>query len=464
MLGFLIFMRKEFLKRLKSYGIESSRILLAVSGGKDSMTMLDLFSYFKDELKLDLIVCHFNHSLRDDADRDEKFVKSQCKKYGLKFYSKKEDVLLYSNENKLSTEEGARFLRYKFFDEIKRIENLDYIATAHNKNDLAETVMMRILRGTGINGLIGIQSERGDLIRPILDFSREEIEKYIEKNNIPFVDDKTNFEDMYLRNKIRLNLLPILQNEYNPKISDALSRLSNIAFDFSTISREYILSKEGLLWEFSKDKILVYIEKLKLQSRSFRNIMYREFFEFISKDPDGINFKIIEEIDNLIFSKTGKYIEIKNVIFKIEYDKLLIFDKNINESVETDFYYENLDFSLYSTRFFDIIIEQSTFDEFTNLKQNKNLLFINKKYLKSLKIRNRKNGDFLEFEFGKKKLKDIFIDEKISKEIRNNIPIFEIDNTIVWVPNTRRSNRYLVDGKDDIIKIKVLSKENLWRD
>lgn len=207
---------------------------------------------------------------------------------------------------------------------------------------------------------------------------------------------------MYLRNKIRLNLFPILQNEYNPKIPDALSRLSNIAFDFSTISREYILSKEGLLWEFSKDKILVYIEKLKLQSRSFRNIMYREFFEFISKDPDGINFKIIEEIDNLIFSKTGKYIEIKNVIFKIEYDKLLIFDKNINESVETDFYYENLDFSLYSTRFFDIIIEQSNFDEFTNLKQNKNLLFINKKYLKSLKIRNRKNGDFLEFEFGKK--------------------------------------------------------------
>ena len=457
-------MKNEFLKNLKSHNLEGFGVLLAVSGGKDSMTMLDLFNYFKYELKLNLVVCHFNHSLRDDADRDEKFVKTQCEKYGLKFYSKKEDVLLYSNENKLSTEEGARFLRYKFFDEVKRIENLEYIATAHNKNDLAETVIMRILRGTGINGLIGIQSERGDLIRPILNFSRDEIEKYIEENNIPFVEDKTNFEELYLRNKIRLNLFPILKNEYNPRILDAISRLSNIAFDYSTISREYIASKEGLLWEFNRDKILVYIEKLKLQSRSFRNIMYREFFEFISKDPDGINYKIIEEIDNLIFSKTGKYIEIKNVIFKIEYDKLLIFDKNINESVETDFYYENLDFSLYSTRFFDIIIEQSNFDEFTNLKQNKNLLFINKKYLKSLKIRNRKNGDFLEFEFGKKKLKDIFIDEKISKEIRNNIPIFEIDNTIVWVPNTRRSNRYLVDGKDDIIKIKVLSKENLWRD
>lgn len=457
-------MKNEFLKNLKSYNLESFGVLLAVSGGKDSMTMLDLFNYFKYELKLNLVVCHFNHSLRDDADRDEKFVKTQCEKYGLKFYSKKEDVLLYSNENKLSTEEGARFLRYKFFDEVKRIENLEYIATAHNKNDLAETVIMRILRGTGINGLIGIQSERGDLIRPILNFSRDEIEKYIEENNIPFVEDKTNFEELYLRNKIRLNLFPILKNEYNPRILDAISRLSNIAFDYSTISREYIASKEGLLWEFNKEKILVYIEKLKLQSRSFRNIMYREFFEFISKDPDGINYKIIEEIDNLIFSKTGKYIKIKNVVFKIEYDKLLIYDKNIFENLEMKFYFENLDFSLYSTKFFDIIIEQSSFEEFKNLKQNKDLLFINKKYLDFLKIRNKENGDFLELEFGKKKLKDIFIDEKVSKDIRKNIPIFEIENNIVWVPNIRRSNRYLVDEKDDIIKIRVLSKENLWKD
>ena len=450
-------MKDEFLKNLEDYNLENSRILLAISGGKDSMTMLDLFNYFKYELKLNLVVCHFNHSLRDDADRDEKFVKIQCEKYGLKFYSKKEDVLLYSNENKLSTEEGARFLRYKFFDEIKRAENIEYIATAHNKNDLAE-------RGTGINGLIGIQSERGDLIRPILNFSRDEIEKYIEENNIPFVEDKTNFEELYLRNKIRLNLFPILKNEYNLRILDAISRLSNIAFDYSTISREYIASKEGLLWEFNKEKILVYIEKLKLQSRSFRNIMYREFFEFISKDPDGINYKIIEEIDNLIFSKTGKYIEIKNVVFKIEYDKLLIYDKNIFENLEMKFYFENLDFSLYSTKFFDIIIEQSSFEEFKNLKQNKDLLFINKKYLDFLKIRNKENGDFLELEFGKKKLKDIFIDEKVSKDIRKNIPIFEIENNIVWVPNIRRSNRYLVDEKDDIIKIRVLSKENLWKD
>lgn len=457
-------MKNKFINNLKNYKLENSRILLAISGGKDSMAMLDLFACFKDELKLNIVVCHFNHSLREDADRDEKFVKIQSEKYGLKFYSKKEDVLLFSNENKLSIEDGARTLRYKFFDEIKRIENLDYIATAHNKNDLAETVIMRILRGTGINGLIGIQSERGDLIRPILDFSRDEIEKYIKENKIPFVEDETNFEDMYLRNKIRLNLFPMLKNEYNPKIFDALSRLSNIAFDYSTISREYIASKEGEIWEFNKEKILVDIEKLKHQSKSFRNIMYREFFEFISKDPDGINYKIIEEIDNLIFTKTGKYIEIKNVIFKNEYNKLHIYEKNIFTNFKTDFYYENLDFSLYSTKFFDIIIEQSCFEEFNKLKQNKDMLFINKRYLKLLKIRNRKNGDFLEFEFGKKKLKDIFIDEKISKDMRDNIPIFEIKNDIIWVPNIKRANKYLVDALDDIIKIKVLSKEILWKD
>ena len=128
------------------------------------------------------------------------------------------------------------------------------------------------------------------------------------------------------------------------------------------------------------------------------------------------------------------------------------------------FYFENLDFSLYSTKFFDIIIEQSNIEEFNNLKQKKDMLFINKKYLKLLKIRNRKNGDFLEFNFGKKKLKDLFIDEKINLEMRDNIPIFEINSDIIWVANMRRSNRYLVDSNEDIIKIKVLSKEILWRD
>lgn len=464
MLGFFDFMKNRFLKILKNYNFNNVGILLAVSGGKDSMTMLDLFNSFKDEFKLNLIVCHFNHSLRDNADRDENFVREQCEKYGLKFYSKKEDVNKFSVENRLSTEEGARILRYKFFDEIKKNENLDYIATAHNKNDLAETVVMRILRGTGINGLVGIQSERGDLIRPVLDFSRVEIENYIKENDISFVEDETNFEDIYSRNKIRLNLLPMLEREYNSKICDALCRLSNIASDYSNISREYIFSKKGNLWDFDGDKIVVDISKLRLESVSFRNILYREFFEFISKNPNGISYKIIEEIDNLIFAKTGKYIEIKNVVFKIEYDKLFVYSKNILKNSENDFYFENLDFSLYSTKFFDIIIEYSNFEEFKNLKQNKDMFFINKKYLSLLKIRNRKNGDFLEFEFGKKKLKDIFIDEKISKDIRDDIPIFEIENNIVWVSNIRRSNKYLVDRLDDIVKIRVLSKERLWKD
>ncbi|WP_427189509.1 tRNA lysidine(34) synthetase TilS [Parvimonas sp. G1604] len=270
-------MKNEFLKTVKNYDLYGSGILLAVSGGKDSMTMLDLFNYYKNDFKLNIIVCHFNHSLREDADRDEVFVKRQCEKYGLKFYSKKENVTLFSSDNKMSIEESSRTLRYKFFDEIKSIEKLDYIATAHNKNDLAETVIMRILRGTGINGLIGIQSERGDLIRPLLNFSRDDIEQYIEENQIPFVEDETNFEELYLRNKIRLNLMPVLENDYNPRILDALSRLSNIANDYNSISREYIFSKEGLLWEFNKEQIVVYIEKLKKQSKSFRNICIENF-------------------------------------------------------------------------------------------------------------------------------------------------------------------------------------------
>lgn len=453
-------MEKRFFEVLREFNFKGNTgILLAVSGGKDSISMLDLFYKAKDFFKFKIVVCHYNHSLRDEADFDENFVKTFSEKLGLKFYSKKEDVNKFSIENKLSTEEAARILRYRFFDEVLKKEELDFIATAHNKDDLAETVIMRILRGTGIEGLVGIQKKRDNIIRPIIDFSRDEIEKYILENNLSFVQDKTNFLDIYNRNKIRLNLFPRLKEEYNSNIIDALCRLSNIADDYSNVAREYINSKENILWEYKKNKIIIKIDEIKKESKSFRSILFRNFFEKISKNPDGINYRLIEEIDKLIFSKTGKYVRVKNIIFKNEYNNLVIFNDD-NDKIEIDkYYFENLKKSLYSTNIFDIIIERSNFEEFNREKKNHNLFFINEKFLNNLKIRNRKNGDFLNLKFGKKKIKDLFIDEKVSKDIRDSIPVFEINSEIVWVSNLRRSDTYLVDDSKDIIKIKVIQKE-----
>lgn len=455
-------MEKKFLENLKQFNFKkNTSILLAVSGGEDSVTMLDLFSKYKDMFDLNLFVCHFNHSLRKEADFDENFVKNLSIKYNLKFFSKKEDVEKFSYENKFSTEEGARILRYKFFYEVIESENIDFLATAHNKDDLAETVIMRILRGTGINGLIGITKKRNNIIRPLLDFSKAQIKNYVLENNLKFVQDNTNFLDVYKRNNIRLNLIPKLKKEFNPNVVDALCKLSTIACDYDNISKEYIFSKKENLWTKKDNKIFIDINKLKNESKSFRYILYRNFFEKISKNPDGISFLLIEEIDKLIFSKTGKYVKIKNVIFKNEYGKLVIFYCKYENIENKDYVIKNLKKTLYSVNIFDIIIKNSNIDEFNREKKNKNSFFINERFLKYLKIRNRKNKDFINLEFGKKKLKDLFIDEKLNRDLRNIIPIFEIDDNIIWVSNLRRANIYLVDETDDILKIEVIQKENV---
>lgn len=455
-------MEKKFLENLKQFNFKkNTSILLAVSGGEDSVTMLDLFSKYKDMFDLNLFVCHFNHSLRKEADFDENFVKNLSIKYNLKFFSKKEDVEKFSYENKFSTEEGARILRYKFFYEVIESENIDFLATAHNKDDLAETVIMRILRGTGINGLIGITKKRNNIIRPLLDFSKAQIKNYVLENNLKFVQDNTNFLDVYKRNNIRLNLIPKLKKEFNPNVVDALCKLSTIACDYDNISKEYIFSKKENLWTKKDNKIFIDINKLKNESKSFRYILYRNFFEKISKNPDGISFLLIEEIDKLIFSKTGKYVKIKNVIFKNEYGKLVIFYYKYENVENKDYVIKNLKKTLYSVNIFDIIIKNSNIDEFNREKKNKNSFFINERFLKYLKIRNRKNKDFINLEFGKKKLKDLFIDEKLNRDLRNIIPIFEIDDNIIWVSNLRRANIYLVDETDNILKIEVIQKENV---
>lgn len=455
-------MEKKFLENLKQFNFKkNTSILLAVSGGEDSVTMLDLFSKYKDMFDLNLFVCHFNHSLRKEADFDENFVKNLSIKYNLKFFSKKEDVEKFSYENKFSTEEGARILRYKFFYEVIESENIDFLATAHNKDDLAETVIMRILRGTGINGLIGITKKRNNIIRPLLDFSKAQIKNYVLENNLKFVQDNTNFLDVYKRNNIRLNLIPKLKKDFNPNVVDALCKLSTIACDYDNISKEYIFSKKENLWTKKDNKIFIDINKLKNESKSFRYILYRNFFEKISKNPDGISFLLIEEIDKLIFSKTGKYVKIKNVIFKNEYGKLVIFYYKYENVENKDYVIKNLKKTLYSVNIFDIIIKNSNIDEFNREKKNKNSFFINERFLKYLKIRNRKNKDFINLEFGKKKLKDLFIDEKLNRDLRNIIPIFEIDDNIIWVSNLRRANIYLVDETDNILKIEVIQKENV---
>ncbi len=191
----------------------NDKILIALSGGPDSICLLNVLFELREKLNISIAAAHLNHLLRgEDAFEDEKYVINICNHMGIECFVKRVDINAYSKESKLSSEMAGRSARYDFFDEILKKEGFNKIATAHNANDQAETVLFRLMRGTGLEGLGGIRASRDDkIIRPILCLSREEVENYVKLKNLNPRIDKTNFEKIYNRNKIRLDILPYIK-------------------------------------------------------------------------------------------------------------------------------------------------------------------------------------------------------------------------------------------------------------
>ena len=239
----------KVLNTIKKYHlIEKGDILvLGVSGGPDSMTMLDILLKLKqaNQVSFHFVVAHVNHMIREEAKEDEEYVKKYCTKNDIQFYSKSIDVQKIAYTNKISTEEAGRNERYKFFDEILEKINGNKIAIAHNKNDKVETIIMNELRGCGIQGLKGIEPARDKYIRPLIECERKEIEEYCKENNIEARIDKTNFENIYTRNKIRNVVIPYIKQEFNPNIIETMDRLSNLVAE----QEAYIQKQTQIVYE-----------------------------------------------------------------------------------------------------------------------------------------------------------------------------------------------------------------------
>ena len=222
-------LKEQVLNTIKKYDLinENDKIICGVSGGPDSICMLDILKDLKEELKFEIVVCHINHLIREEAISDEEYVVNYCKENNIKCYVKRIDVKKYANNNKQGTEEAGRTVRYEFFEEILQKEKANKIAIAHNKNDKIETIIMNMLRGSGISGLKGIEPKRENkYIRPLIETERTSIEEYCEKNNLQPRIDKTNFINDCTRNKIRNIVIPYIKNEFNPNIINTMDRLS----------------------------------------------------------------------------------------------------------------------------------------------------------------------------------------------------------------------------------------------
>ncbi len=225
-------LKEEVLKTIKDNNLinEGDKIVIGVSGGPDSICLLHLLNNLKDTLKITIYVAHINHSIREVADMETKYVQNFCKKIGVECFVKKEDILSLAKKQKKGTEEVGRQVRYSFFDEVLEKTNSNKIATAHNSNDRAETVILNILRGSGISGLKGIEAIRDQkYIRPLINTDRESIEKYCEENNLEPKIDETNKENIYTRNKVRNVVIPYIKKEFNQNIIKTINRLSTVA-------------------------------------------------------------------------------------------------------------------------------------------------------------------------------------------------------------------------------------------
>ena len=309
-------MKEKILETIKKYNMieNGEKVVLAVSGGPDSICMLDILNDIKNDVTIDInfeiVVAHVNHMIRKEAEEDEKYVKKYCEEKQIEFYSKSIDVQKMANNNKIGVEEAGRKARYDFFDEILEKANAQKIAIAHNKNDKVETVLMHILRGSGINGLKGIEAKRGKYIRPLIECERNEIEEYCSKKNLQPRIDKTNFENEYTRNKVRNLLIPYIQKEFNPNLIQTIDRLSNLVAEEENYMDKQVenVYKELLISEKEKE-IQLNLKIFNIQEKVIKSRVILYTITRLFGNSKGLEKIHIEDIIKLCSNNIGnKYL------------------------------------------------------------------------------------------------------------------------------------------------------------
>ena len=265
-------LEEKFLKTVKENNLikENEVIVVGVSGGPDSIALLYCLNKFKKMLKYKIVCAHINHLIRKDSTDDEKFVENECKKLEIPFFKKREDIEALSKKLKKGTEETGRKVRYDFFDEVSEKVGATKIAIAHNMNDNAETMLLNLIRGAGMQGLEGIQEvEYGKYIRPFINISRDEIEKYCEKNHLNPRIDSTNKENIYNRNIIRNEILPKIK-EINPNIVESLSRMSKIIREHNSFIKDYTMKVYNDISHISVGEISFDVKEFNKQPKTIK--------------------------------------------------------------------------------------------------------------------------------------------------------------------------------------------------
>ena len=409
--------------------LKDKKLLIAISGGLDSVVLYHILT----SLNFDISLAHCNFNLRGkESDLDEEFVNNLSQKTSNQIFIKSFDTEKYSKDNKLSTQIAARELRYTWFQELVEKHNFDYILTAHHADDNLETFLINLTRGTGLEGFTGIPKINGNIVRPLLPFSREEILKYAKENKIEWREDASNASTKYTRNKLRHQVIPVLK-EINPSLLSSFEKtLENLQESqqiledrIEEVSSEIIETKEAItkinidkIQQLSNPKAYLY-QLLKNHSFTEWNDVYDLLSAQSGKQVFSKTHRLLKDRDFLILSrKTAVNLDKVESFFVINKDELEITNP-IHLTFET--------------------VKQ-------NSTENKQTIYVDKDLLKyPLLVRKWQNGEYLypTKMQGKKKLSKFFKDDKFSLlEKENTWLLCNADNEIIWVINHRQDRRF----------------------
>ncbi len=428
------------LERLRAYIEEKklipavkSHLLLAVSGGIDSMAMLHLFQ----QLPHPLAVAHFNFKLRGNAsDNDEVFVADYCKKNNIPFHSDFRYTKDYANETGISVQMAARDLRYRFFQETLEKENYQLVATAHHLNDSIETALLNIVKGTGISGITGVPAKRGNIIRPLLFATKEEIREYAGKYDVPYRTDASNLNILYERNFIRHEVLPKLK-ELNPNLEETLRQnLENWQFA-QTLYRRGVQRLRYKLVHNVDGISEIRIKQLLGQSHPL-NVLYEllKAYGFNRTQCEIILKGISKQSGRTYLSSSHRLIRDRNKLFILSQagskDEFVFIEENTNDI---------------KTNYFSIKIDKEVIESNEAISKSPNRVALDKSKLEfPLLLRKWQQGDYF-YPFGlrkKKKVSRFLIDQKVPIHEKEHIYVLCSGQKIVWVVGYRIDDRFKI--------------------
>lgn len=452
---------------------QRDRVLVAVSGGVDSVVLLHVLKELKRELKLTLAVAHFDHGIRPESAQDAEFVKKLARTLKLRFYTERAAVPTYAQANKLSLEVAARELRYQFLEQIATAHNFNKIALGHTLNDQAETLLMRLLRGSGLEGLSGIPpmrfSERCHYIRPLIECTREQIEAFARTHKLYWREDPTNYDTTILRNKIRHELIPALR-EYNTNLLEALGRTARLLDQAAQhLEREADQALQKLVCEQKAHELVLDLKKFFQLSEYLQAFVLRQAVCALQPHckleadhveavlgwagrhgtgelhlPAGV--RVLRRHDQLIVT-TRPAAAPK----RFEY-LLAVPGETVLPEIGWRFQMKLTSSPAPSLKW------EGSRAKGLGLKEGAKLraLIDADKICGSLVVRNRRPGDRISLKEGTKKLQDFFVDKKIPREARDAIPLICDKNTVIWIVGRAVNESYRVTPRTRrILEIKA---------